>query len=71
MKSVDSDDGDGGAILTGSEDDKTFNIVTNKKSAQVKMIDQQGNVENDFVTNISPRFDGSTGELTIIQVEEL
>ena len=28
-------------------------------------------VENDFVTNISPRFDGSTGELTIIQVEEL
>jgi hypothetical protein len=71
LKSVDSDDGDGGAILTGSEDDKTFNIVTNKKSAQVKMIDQQGNVENDFVTNISPRFDGSTGELTIIQVEEL
>ncbi len=70
-KTVDSDDGDGGVILSGIEGEKNFNITTNKKSAQVKMIDSQGNIENDFVTNIAPRFDDNNKELTIIHVEEL
>jgi len=70
-KNIDSDDGDGGVILSGTEGEKIFNIVTNKKSAQVKTIDSQGNIENDFVTNIAPRFDSENKELTIIHVEEL
>lgn len=69
--SIHSDDGDGGVIISGSEGDKNFDVVTNKKSAQVKTIDRQGNIENDFVTNIAPRYDSGRGELTIIHVEEL
>ena len=45
--------------------------MINKKSAQVKVVDQQGNIENDFVTGIAPRFDEESGELTIIHVNEV
>lgn len=68
---VDSDDGDGGVIISGTEGERNFNVVTSKSSAQVKVVDRQGNIENDFVTNIAPRFDSERGELTIIHVEEL
>lgn len=68
---VDSDDGESGAIISGVDGDKTFNIATTKKTAQVKTIDSQGNLENDFVTNVSPRYDADKKELTIIHVEQL
>lgn len=71
LKRIDSDDGAGGVILTGSENDKLFNIVTNKKTAQVKLIDRTGQEENNFVTNVEPRFDPETKELSIIQIDEL
>ena len=71
VSSVDSDDRDGGAVISGNEHDRNFHVSTTKKSAQIKTIDRMGNVENDFVTNIEPRFDPNTGELTIIHVEEL
>jgi hypothetical protein len=69
VKSVDSDDHDGGVIVTGVEGDKIFNIITTKKTAQIKMIDELGNIEDEFVTNVAPRF--SNNELIIINVEEL
>lgn len=71
LKSIDSDDGEGSTIITGSEGDDTIQIVVNKSSAQVKVVDSQGNIENDFVTNIAPRFDSENGELTIIHVNEV
>ena len=71
IKRIDSDDGDGGVILTGSEDDKIFNIITNKKTAQVRLIDKTGQEENNFVTNVEPRFDPESKELSIIQIDEL
>jgi hypothetical protein len=71
VTSVGSDDGDGGTILTGQENDKTFHMSTTKDNAHLKIVDAQGNVENDFVTNVKPRYDTSTNELTIIHVENL
>lgn len=71
LKSIDSDDGEGSTIITGTENDDTIQIVVNKKSAQVKVVDSQGNIENDFVTSIAPGFDNESGELTIIQVNEV
>lgn len=71
VSSVDSDDHEGGAIISGNENDRNFHVSTTKKSAQIKTIDRLGNIENDFVTNIEPRFDPKSGELTIIHVEEL
>ena len=71
LKTIDSDDSDGGTVISGSESDKNFHMSTTKKSAQVKTVDDQGQLENDFVTNIAPKFDKSTGELTIIHVEHL
>jgi hypothetical protein len=67
--SVDSDDHDGGVIVTGTEGDKNFNIITTKKTAQVRMIDELGNIENEFITNVPPRFNNN--ELILIHVEEL
>lgn len=71
VKSINSDDGDMNTMLTGTEGDKTFNITTTPDSAQIKTVDQTGNVENDFVTRIKPRFDSDKKELIIIHVEEL
>lgn len=71
LKRIDSDDGDGGVILTGIENDKVFNIITNKKTAQVRLIDRTGQEENNFVTSVEPRFDPNTKELSIIQIDEL
>lgn len=69
VKSIDSDDHDGGVIVTGTEGDKNFNIITTKKTAQIKMIDNLGNIEDEFITNVAPRY--SNRELIIIHVEEL
>lgn len=69
VDSVESDDHDGGVIVTGSENNKIFNIVTTKKTAQVRIIDDIGNIENEFVTNVPPRYNNN--ELIIIHVEEL
>lgn len=71
VKSIDSDNGDGGAIISGTEHDKMFHLVTTDKNAQVKTIDKQGALENDFVTTVAPRYDENKGELTIIHIEHL
>ena len=71
LNSIDSDDSTGGTILSGSESDKNFHMTTTKKSAQIKTIDDQGQLEDDFVTNVAPKFDRDSGELTIIHVEQL
>lgn len=71
LKSIDSDDGEGSVIITTIEGDDTIQIVINKDNSQVKVVDSQGNVENDFVTSIAPRFDEDSGELTIIHVNEV
>tara|TARA_B100002019_G_scaffold263569_1_gene251727 strand:- start:1592 stop:2020 length:429 start_codon:yes stop_codon:yes gene_type:complete len=71
LKTIDSDDSDGGTVISGKESDKNFHMITTKKSAQIKTVDDQGQLENDFVTNIAPKFDRTSGELTIIHVEHL
>lgn len=71
LQSINSDDGDMNTMLTGKEGDKTFNITTTPESAQVKTVDIAGNIENDFVTRIKPKFDSDKKELIIIHVEEL
>lgn len=71
IKSIDSDNHDGGAFITGTEHDKIFNVITTKTNAQVRVIDTQGNVENEFVTAVQPKYDSNTGELSIIHIETL
>ena len=71
IKSIDSDNHDGGVVITGTEHDKLFNVITTKTNAQVRVIDSQGNVENDFVTSVKPKYDTNTKELSIIHVEAL
>lgn len=71
LKSIDSDDGQGSTIITAQEEEDTIHIVISNKSAQVKVVDTQGNIENEFVTNVAPKFDQDNGELTIIHVNEV
>ena len=71
IKSVDSDNHDGGVMITGTEGDRLFNINTTKVNAQVRVIDSQGNIENEFVTNVQPKYDSNTRELSVIHVEAL
>ena len=69
--SVDSDDGEGGVILTCKEGDKTIQLSTTPESVQVKIVSQSGDIENNFITTLPVRFDSKLGELTVIQVEEV
>ena len=71
VASIDSDDGDGGTVLTGHDGDKKLHITTTKKNAQVKTVDNIGNVESDFVTTAPVRYDSDLKEIIIIQVEEI
>ena len=71
VASIDSDDGDGGTVLTGHDGDKKLHIITTKKNAQVKTVDDIGNIENDFVTTAPVRYDNDLKEIIIIQVEEV
>jgi hypothetical protein len=71
VSKIESDNGEGGVILSGSDGDKTFDIITNNKNAQVKVYDPTGKLENQFVTSISPRYDTRTNELTIINIDVL
>jgi hypothetical protein len=68
---IESDDGEGNTVISAEEGDKTLNVVTTESGAQVRMIDSTGKVENEFVTNVAPRFDSSTKEITIIHIEQL
>lgn len=69
--SVDSDDGKGGVILTCKEGDKTIQLSTTPDNAQVKVVSSSGEIENHFITTLPVRFDAESGELTVIQVEEV
>lgn len=69
--SVDSDDGEGGVILTCKEGDKTIQLSTTPENAQVKIVSQSGDIEDNFITTLPVRFDSDSGELTVIQVEEV
>ena len=71
VSAINSDDGDMNTMLSGSEGERTFNVTTTKDSAQIKTVDKAGNIENEFVTRIKPRFDSDKKELIIIHVEEL
>lgn len=71
LKTIDSDDGEGSTVITATEDEDTIQIVSSKKSTQVKVVDSQGNIENDFVTRVAPKFDDESGELTIIHVNKV
>jgi len=66
-----SDNGDNGTVISGTEGDKIFNVTTTSKGSQIKTYDNENNLENDFVTNIAPRYDSEARELVIIHVEEL
>jgi hypothetical protein len=66
-----SDNGDNGTVISGTEGDKVFDVITTSKGAQIKTYDNENNLENDFVTNIAPRYDSEARELVIIHVEEL
>lgn len=71
LKSIDSDDGEGSTVISATENSDMIQVVISKKSTQVKVVDKQGNIENQFVTSIDPKFDESSGELTIIHVNEV
>lgn len=68
---VESDDGEGNTVISASEQDTELNIITTETGAQVRLVDSTGNIENEFVTNIAPKFDNSTKEITIIHIEQL
>lgn len=71
VNNVQSDDGQGGLVLTGVDGDHIFNIIIANNQAQVRMIDDRGEEVNNFITTISPKFDSKQKELIIIQKEEL
>jgi len=71
ISSIDSDDGDGGSIITGVEGDKQLHIVTTKDNAQVRVVGSAGDIENEFVTITPIRYDDKNKEIVIIQVEEV
>jgi len=71
IDSIDSDDGNGGAILTGEDGDKQLHITTTKDSTQVRIVDKTGTIENDFITTTPVRYDDKSKEITVIQVEEV
>lgn len=68
---VDSDDGDSGTVISGRDGEKQINIITTKRSVQVRVIDSAGMIEDDFVSSIPPKYDVNNKELTIIQVEQV
>ena len=68
---VDSDDGDLGTVISGRDGEKQINIITTKRSVQVRVIDSAGMIEDDFVSSIPPKYDVNNKELTIIQVEQV
>ena len=67
--SVDSDNGDGGTIISAKDDNKNMHLIISNDAAQVRIIDDSGYIENEFVTNIKPTFNDKV--LTIINIEEL
>lgn len=71
ITAVDSDDGDSGTVISGRDGEKQVNIITTKRSVQVRVIDSAGMVEDDFVSSIPPKFDVNNKELTIIQIEQV
>jgi hypothetical protein len=68
---IDSDDGEGNTIMSAVDDEKNIHITLAGKATQVKIIDDRGQLENEFVTTTPARFDLDKKELTIINIEEL
>lgn len=66
-----SDDGDGGTVGSASDIDKTLQFVTSKNSTQVKVVDQSGGVEEEFVTTVPVKFDSENYDIIIIHVEQI
>ena len=69
--SIDSDDGKGNTIITAKDDNKILNIIVTSSSAQVKIIDDSGYVENEFITNVKPRYSSEQNELSIINIDDI
>ena len=59
---VDSDDGNGGTVLTAKESGKKKNIYNLKKSEKI---------EDEFTTTLPPKNNNERSELIIIQVEQI
>lgn len=64
-----SDDGDGGMVLNAYTDHKELQISTTKDNCNVKVVGQDGRVEDEFITTIPPRIKGNV--LTIININEV
>lgn len=73
ITSIDSDDGEGGVILTARDGEKTINATISSPSKQchIKIISPAGEIEDDFVTNVDARFDSEQKDITIINIQEL
>lgn len=68
---VDSDDGNGGTVLTARESGKMIHVATTKSNAQVKVVGVDGKIEDEFTTTLPPKFNNERSELIIIQVEQI
>ena len=71
IKSIDSDDGQGGVIISAMDGEKGVDVVMADDQCHVKIIDSKGAVEDQFITNIPVRFDKEQKEITIINIQEL
>lgn len=71
IKSIDSDDGQGGVIISAVDGDKGVDVVMADDQCHVKIFDSKGAVEDQFITNIPVRFDEDQKEITIINIQEL
>ena len=68
---VDSDDGNGGTVLTAKESGKMIHVATTKSNAQVKVVGVDGKIEDEFTTTLPPKYNNERSELIIIQVEQI
>ena len=68
---IDSDDGQGNTIITAKDGERVLNVITTKSNAQVRVISNTGEVDDEFITSIPARFDPSSKDITIIKIEDL
>lgn len=71
VENVFSDDGKGSTVISAKEDGHAIDIISTDKSVQVKIIDNTGRIENEFVTNIPAKYDNEKNTMTVINIEEL
>ena len=70
VQSIDSDNGEGGVIMTATEGDQTIHVATTDDNADIT-VSIDGETIEKFKTTTPVRFDSESKELTIIQTEEV